>query len=119
MFVEQALQQVPFFSQLSAGQITELARTGHTANLSAGQIVCHEGELSDSMYVILDGTVSVYRHNQAGNRVDFRQFQAGDYFGELSLLDSKPRTATVACLTDCELFVLEQRVFRELITAQP
>jgi signal transduction histidine kinase len=119
MLVEQVLQQVPFFSQLPADQITELARTGHTIHLPADQIVCHEGELSDSMYVILAGTVSVYRRNQAGHRVDFRQYGVGDYFGELSLLDSKPRTASVACLTDCELFVLEQRVFRELLTAQP
>lgn len=119
MLVEQALQQVPFFSQLSAEQIAELARTGHNINLSAGQIVCHEGELSDSMYVLLSGKVAVYRHDNEGNRIDLRQFEAGDYFGEVALLDSKPRTATVACLTDCELFMLEQAVFREVLTANP
>lgn len=119
MLIEQALHQVPFFSQLSAEQITELARMGHCVDLPAGEIVCHEGELSDSMYVLLDGKVLVYRHDKEGKRVDLRQFGAGDYFGEIALLDNKPRTATVACLTDCTLFVLEQRVFREVLTANP
>ncbi|MCI0396707.1 MAG: cyclic nucleotide-binding domain-containing protein [Chloroflexi bacterium] len=119
MVVQQALEQVPFFSQLPAAQITELAQMGRNVSLAAGEIVCHEGELSDSMYVLLGGKVTVYRHDKAGKRVDLRQFGAGDYFGEVALLDSKPRTATVACLTACELFVLEQAVFREVLTANP
>jgi signal transduction histidine kinase len=69
--------------------------------------------------VLLAGEVSVYRHDGAGRRVALRQFQDGDYFGEVALLDSKPRTATVASLTECRLFVLDQSAFRKLLTSDP
>jgi signal transduction histidine kinase len=119
MVIERILQGLPFLSPLSAEQVEELAGVGRTVSLPAGHVVCHEGERSDSMYVILTGTVSVYRHDANGKRVDMRQFHEGDYFGELALLDSKPRTATVSCETDCTLFVLDQATFRGVVTANP
>jgi signal transduction histidine kinase len=117
--IEDVLHDLPFLRPFSAEQVQEFARLGHVVALPAGHIVCHEGELSDSMYVLLTGTVSLYRHDTAGNRVDIRQFHEGDYFGELALLDSRPRTATIACVTDCQLFVLEQATFRGVVSARP
>ena len=119
MPIERLLHHVPFFSQLSSEEVDELASRGRVVSMSCGEIVCREGEASDSMYVLLSGEVSVYRHDSAGRRVDLRQFGVGDHFGEIALLDSKPRTATVACLADCELFVLERTAFRDLLTASP
>ena len=119
MRIEHALQRVPFFRQLSVDQVRELARLGRIVCESAGHVVCHEGELSDSMYVLLTGKVSAYRDGTAGRRVDMRRFEEGDYFGEVALLDSKPRTATVVCVTECQLFVIEQSVFRDVLTANP
>ncbi len=119
VLVGRALRQLPFFTQLSDDQVDELARLGRTISMPPGEIVCHEGERSDSMYVLLAGKVSVYRHDDAGTRVDLRQFEDGDYFGEVALLDSKPRTATVACQSECTLFVLDQAAFRDLLTANP
>jgi signal transduction histidine kinase len=119
MSVEQVLQQLPFLRPLSAEQVEDLARLGRIVSLPSGHVVCHEGERSDSMYVLLAGEVSVHRHDESSGRVDIRRFRGGDYFGEVSLLDSKPRTATVSCTTDCDIFVLEQAAFREVLTAEP
>ena len=119
MSIQRALHRLPFFRQLSVEQVREVSRLGRTMGMTAGHIVCHEGELSDSMYVLLAGKVLVYRHGKTGGRVDMRQYEDGDYFGEIALLDSKPRTASVVCLTDCKLFVLEQADFRGLLTAHP
>ena len=71
------------------------------------------------MYVVLAGRAAAYRHGNAGDHVDIRRFEDGDYFGEVALLDSKPRTATVACETECRLFVIEQPDFRDVLTANP
>ena len=119
MIVEQALGRLPFFSQLSAAERQELARLGRTIIVPAGHVVCSEGESSDGLYVLLAGKVLVSRDDDSGHRVDLREYVDGDYFGEISLLDSKPRTATVACLTECRLFVLQQAEFRATLTAHP
>src|SRR5262245_29011310 len=105
MLVERVLRDLPFLRPFSAEQVEEFARLGPIVSRPAGHVICHEGERSDSMYVLLAGTVSVYRQDTSGNRVDIRQFHEGDYFGELALLDSGPRTATVVCETECTLFV--------------
>lgn len=117
--IEQILQRIPFFHDLPSDQIEKLVDRGQRVSMETGQIVCAEGEISDSMYVLLDGKVCVYRHDEAGNRIDLRGFESGDFFGELALVDSKPRSATVACLTPCDLFVLEQSTFREILAANP
>jgi signal transduction histidine kinase len=119
VLIERTLRQLPFFSQLSTEQVQELVRLGRIVSMPAGRIVCHEGESSDSMFVLLAGKVSVYRHDTTGTQVEVRQFEAGDYFGEVAFLDSKARTATAACVTECELFVLDQAVFRRLLAANP
>ena len=87
--------------------------------MAAGDVVCQEGESSDSMYVVLAGRAMAYRRGNAGTQVEIRQFEDGDHFGEVALLDSKPRSATVACMTECRLFVIEQAVFRDVLTAHP
>ncbi len=117
--IEQILQQIPFFHDLPSGEIKKLVDRGQRVSMETGQIVCAEGEISDSMYVLLDGKVCVYRYDEDGNRIDLRGFESGDFFGELALVDSKPRSATVACLTPCDLFVLEQATFREILAANP
>ena len=119
MASEQALRDVPFLRRFSAEQVQQFARLGRITSLAAGDIVCHEGERSDSMFVLLAGTVSVSRHDGTGGRVEIRQFHEGEFFGEVALLDSRPRTATVACVTDCKLFVLEQARFRGVVNADP
>jgi signal transduction histidine kinase len=117
--IDRVLREIPLFKDFSAAQVERLADLGQIVPLPAGDVVCHEGESSDSMYVVLDGRVSVRRLDAAGNQVEIRQVEAGDYFGEVALLDSKPRTATASCVTDCELFILEQSAFRDVVTADP
>ena len=71
------------------------------------------------MYVVLAGQVSAYRHGNGGSPVEIRRFEEGDFFGEVALLDSRPRTATVACVTDCRFLVIDQAAFREVLIAHP
>jgi signal transduction histidine kinase len=119
VLVDRALSQLPFFRQLPAEHVEELARLGRIVEMPAGQVVCAEGESSDSMYVVLAGEVLAYRHGNAGSPVEIRRFGEGDFFGEVALLDSRPRTATVSCVTECRFLVIEQAAFREVLTSHP
>jgi CRP-like cAMP-binding protein len=70
-----------------------------------GEVIIHEGEIGHQMYAICRGQVEVL--DKAGKRISL--LREGAFFGEMSLLMSQPRNATVRALTVCDLFVLEQR----------
>jgi signal transduction histidine kinase len=79
--------------------------------MGANQTVFHEGDESDGMYAILEGQVRIFKRDSEGHEVDVTTMQFGDFFGEMALLDNKPRSATVVCLTACKLFRLDQVEF--------
>jgi len=67
----------------------------------------------------LSGKVRIYKRNDDGNEVDLHTGAAGEYFGELALIDGGPRSASVTSLAPCEFFVLERDTFLSLLTQSP
>lgn len=115
MTIEAILKEVPIFSLLPAELLAKLVETGQILSFATGQIVCREGEASEGMYIILDGHIRVFKQDEKGNEVDMAVLKPGDFFGEMALLDSQPRSATTMCLTPCRLFMLEKLVFMKLL----
>ncbi|MCB0060836.1 MAG: cyclic nucleotide-binding domain-containing protein [Caldilineaceae bacterium] len=115
MTVEACLQSVSLFGMLSTESLAMLAEQGQVLTFQCGQVVCWEGEIADAMYAILAGEVRVFKRDADAQEVELNRQKAGECFGELALLDSRPRSATVACLTPCQLFKLEKAVFLHLL----
>lgn len=109
------LQAVPFFSHLSVDQLASLAEHGSITQHRPGHIVVREGDAADSMYVILSGEVRVFKSDPGGAEIQIATLGEGSFFGELALLDQGARSATVACLTACSFFVLDQAGFLNLL----
>jgi CRP/FNR family transcriptional regulator, cyclic AMP receptor protein len=108
------LGDIWLFSALSASQMKTLRRTVDEITVPAGKILCEEGTVGREFFFIVDGKAAVKRN---GRKV--ATLGPGDYFGELSLLDRRPRSATVISDTDMTLLVLEQRRFNGLLDAMP
>lgn len=115
MNIEAILKEVPLFSLLSAESLTDLVNLGQTLPFQSDQIVCEEGDVTNAMYVILDGRVNVFKKDEEGNQVDITMLQSGDFFGEMALLDSEPRSASVVCVEPCRLFMLDRPAFMNLL----
>src|SRR5687767_8080131 len=81
------LKRVPFFSHLPREQLVQLARAGHINIAMADEVVVTEGDEADSMYVILNGQVRVYKSDQDGTQIEIAKLSNGSFFGELALLD--------------------------------
>ncbi|MEZ4867002.1 MAG: cyclic nucleotide-binding domain-containing protein [Caldilineaceae bacterium] len=109
------LREVSLFRQLPAAALQTLVQQGELLTLAADAVVFWEGEASDAMYVIVAGEVRVFKRDEAGNEVEINHQKQGECFGELALLDSRPRSASIACLTACQLFKLEKRAFMNLL----
>jgi CRP-like cAMP-binding protein len=109
------LKDVPFFSTLKKKELDLIARQADEVNVPAGKILAQQGEFGDQFFVIEDGTADVSRD---GDRIG--ELAAGDFFGEMALLDEDRRTATVTTATTPKtLIVMTQTSFRAVESSMP
>ena len=106
----EALRRAPLFEGLSKKELTELARVTDELAVPEGTVLCKEGGLGGEFFVILDGTAQVTRN---GKRLATRS--AGEFVGEIALLSTTRRTATVTATTPLRCFVLTGRDFRRVL----
>jgi len=114
--VEDLLKEIPFLSNLSPEKLRDVAQIGlEVEEVPKGAHVFSEGDQGDALYVILEGAVRVH----SGSAGDLTTFGAGDYFGELALLDGQPRSASVQATLPCKFFVINRREFLTLLSDSP
>ena len=109
-----ALKRVPGFDLLGAADL--LAIVGASVNLrwSRGSHVFKKGSPGEGLYIVLDGKVLIYDEVD-GSEVEIASIEAGDYFGEMSLLADTTHTKSVRAIEDSELLVLLKDAFSELM----
>ena len=109
-----ALKRAPLFEGLSKRELAQLARLSDDLEVPAGQVLCREGELGREVFVIVDGEVTVTRRGKPAFTGG-----AGEFFGEISIVEHMPRTATVTAKTPLRLFVLTGQSFRSVLHENP
>ena len=106
------LHEIKLFQVFSEQDLLPLIENGEAKTYEAYVNIIIEGEQSWGLYLILDGTVGIFKSNAlSGNTYDVGQLGKGSFFGEMSLVDENPRSATVRALTDCQLFYISKEVF--------
>jgi CRP-like cAMP-binding protein len=108
------LSKIWMFSACSASQLRTIRKAIDEVQVPEGRVLCEEGTLGREFFFIVDGTATVSR-----NRRRTATLGPGKWFGELSLLDRMPRSATVVSETPMTLLVLEQRRFNGLLDEMP
>jgi len=104
------LKSVPLFRYLNFEELLKVVSAVEERKIAAGEVVFHEEDEGDALYVLLVGEVEVSRKETIITRL-----VAGDHFGELSLIDRFPRSATVKALEPCLCLVMGRQKFYELI----
>jgi uncharacterized membrane protein len=117
--VAETLAEVPLFELLDEATRTQLAERVEKVEFNAGKVVFHRGDPGDSMYVVLSGKVEISFKNDTGEKIVLENAKAGDFFGEISLLDAGPRTASATVLEDGEALVIDRGDLDELMRARP
>jgi len=112
-YVGGALVDLPMFSCLDAHTLSEVGRMVAVRRLEPGELVVRAGELADEMYVVLEGTCLVWLD---GQKVSLEQ---GQFFGEVALLRSTSRSATVSAATEARVAVLSSHVLHRLMEESP
>ena len=94
---------IPLFSEMSADELAAVLERLAIRRYPPGALVCEEGDIGSSMYIIAEGVVEVFTKDGEGKRLLLSQLRGGDFFGEFGLLTNGQRNASVQTKTDLEL----------------
>lgn len=114
------LKQIPLFRSLPEGEIDSLVRALQPLSLDPGAVLFQEGDAGDTFYLIQQGEVDIIKSMGAGDEQIIDHRQAGDFFGEMSLLlpDGR-RTASVRARSPVQLMALNRADFERLMDKRP
>ncbi len=96
-----------------------LAKLGEVKKFNIDENVCNIGEAGHEMYIILKGKVGVYINSIDGFPIKVTELSSGDFFGEMSLLESMPRSANIEALEDTFVLAINENNFERIIAQQP
>jgi CRP-like cAMP-binding protein len=108
------LERHPLLVHLPPEQRDRIARAGDVESYNPGEEIVVEGSLGDALFLVLSGQVAVHRGPQT-----FATLSAGEFFGEMSLVEPAPRSATVTAMSSTFLFRMPHDALRELIGEDP
>ena len=107
------------FSKLGAKHIDRLANCIVGKSVPRATSIFAKGDPGSCLFAICQGAVKITVPSVDGHDAVFNRIGKGDIFGEIALLDGRPRTADAIAITDCELFVIERRDFLPLVREEP
>ena len=110
----------PLFSGFSRDELVAVIKGLRLLTFEPGDIVLTEGDRGDSLYVITTGTVKTFvRDTAQGGQLLMRRLKDGDFFGEISVLSGKARSATVTAATHCEMLELDRATLDQITASYP
>lgn len=108
------LKSLSIFSETPETILAEIAHLMFEVEVTENEPIVKEGEIGNCMYIIYKGDVKVHKGNQL-----LATLKEKDFFGELSLLDTETRSATVTSTKDCILYRIDQEPFYDLMECRP
>ena len=113
------LKEVPIFEELSNREIQNIARIAYQRHYGAGEVIIHEGQNAAGMYIMVDGQAEVTKALEDGTILHLTTLENSGLFGDVGLLDSSPRTATVKATRDSSVIGFFRPELLELMNSNP
>jgi CRP-like cAMP-binding protein len=117
--MKEIISSVPLFSELDEAELTAISKLVSSKHVGKNTIVVQEGESGDTMAVILSGSVKISQYANDGREVVLCLLEKGSFFGEMALLDTEPRSATVTTMEESELGFIRRGDFARLMLEMP
>jgi len=115
---KKSIDQFDIFNTLTPLETAIITRSAYTRTFKPGECIVREGDIGVGIYLIASGEVKVLK-SMKGRQVEIAALSAGSFFGELTLLKEKPRTATVVAIEPTELYCLFRPEFLALLHQNP
>jgi CRP-like cAMP-binding protein len=115
----EALRGCPLFAPCPEPVLADVGRRLRHRHFRRNEVIFHQGDPGDALHVITAGAVKILLPSAEGDEAIIATLRPGDFFGELSLLDGRPRSATATTVEPTETLSLPRDVFRELVQQHP
>lgn len=109
------IKSIPLFSGLEEKDLNSIGELVTKRSFPKNTIIINEGDDTDSLYLIISGKVKIVLSDEEGKEIIISILEPGDYFGELSLIDSEPRSARVITMTPCQFSIISKPEFTNLL----
>lgn len=109
---KQAIKNVPLFSELADQELNLLAASGSRKSFPGKNVIFQEGDSGDVLFIILSGKVKVLLTGKNGQEYILSRLGPGNFFGEMAILESAPRSASVITVEPSEFFYWGERHWR-------
>jgi tetratricopeptide (TPR) repeat protein len=116
---EQSMPKISLFEILEPVERDAVIREMTLEEFDEGDVIITEGEPGTSMYIVASGEVKVYTRARAGDNIYLAKLGAGDFFGEVSVLTGKPRTATITASQPAALLRLDKAKLDGILSSYP
>jgi CRP-like cAMP-binding protein len=115
------LKNITIFEGLSASELAAIASVTEEVQYPAGDNVIKEGEAGETMFLIMNGAVSVIKGEatEGGQEIELARIGTGDYFGEMALFEDAVRSATIRTAEESRFLVLHKQEFTEIVREYP
>ena len=113
------LEQTPMFANLAAEDLERIAQVARIRSYRAGELIVHEGDISGGFYILTMGKVEVLKGQDLDTAKVLDEMGAGDFFGEMSIIDAYPRSATIRALEPTECVTLRRVDFMRQLEQRP
>ncbi|OGR77798.1 MAG: hypothetical protein A2X32_00020 [Elusimicrobia bacterium GWC2_64_44] len=117
--VTSLLKQVSFFKDLSNGDIRKIFSIAGIKIYAPGQMVFAKEDLGNNFFIVKTGRIKIFTTVGGGKKKTFAYLKKGDFFGEMSLLGGRVRSASAQAMEESELFVISRKNFKRLICENP
>ena len=115
----EALRSVPLFASLDDAAATELRNLLTVENVASGRQLFHKGDSGNAMYLIENGRVRISITDEDGKEITLAELAQGDFFGEMSIIDGRQRSADANVIEDGRLAILSRKDFLAFVRANP
>lgn len=116
---DMSLSKIPLFSGLDEAQLAALAKHIVSRNYPKNVVLINEGDESNSLYIILSGKVKAFLRDESGKEVILSFQGAGEYFGEMALIDNQSRSASIMTVEAARFSVITKEDFLKCLAENP
>lgn len=113
------LQKIDIFSDLNEADLDRLAELLQEVSYGKDEIILHKEDPGDSLFILRLGRVKVVLYGDDGREVILSILREGDFFGEMSLLDGEPRSASVVAMEPTSVYILKREAFLRTLMERP
>ncbi|HEV2607539.1 MAG TPA: cyclic nucleotide-binding domain-containing protein, partial [Xanthomonadaceae bacterium] len=113
------LRSIPLFEDLSEDDLTALSYALLPRAFAAGTMIFAQGDVGSAMYIVQSGDINIHLPGEKSQRISLKDIARGEYFGELSLFDDLPRSASALATSNAVLLELQRETIENYLDRRP